>query len=64
MLFLTRDRRAGRDDVFHSHAVDPETLELEAVLPSALARVVRHEERPLSRPPQRLHRVHCIYCTS
>ena len=60
VCLLTRDRRAGRDDVFHSHAVDPEALELGAVLPSALARVVRHEERPLPRPPQRLDRVHFV----
>lgn len=35
-------------------------FELEAVLPPALAGVVRHEERALARTPQSLNRVHWV----
>lgn len=57
---LTCNGRARRDNVFHAHAVDAKALQLGAVLPSALAGVVRHEERSLSRPPQCLDRIHFV----
>lgn len=56
---LTGDRRAGRDNILDPHPVHAEPLQLAAVLPPALARVVRHEEGALAGTPQRLNRVHC-----
>lgn len=39
----------------------PEAVELDAVLPSALAGIVRYEEGPLAGTPQGLHGVHCPF---
>lgn len=59
LISLTSDRRARSDNIFDPHAVDSEALELDAVLPSALAGIVRHEEGALAGTPQGLHGIHC-----